>query len=262
MKIIYIYFILTLLFIRQVDGQTINLDGQSIRIGESSESIEKKFDTDIYVWAIDTSNHENSVDIFKYIGDKINGNVVYIARLDFWKDIEYSQNYLKDKKFTHNNSLSSVKKYWDVGLNNNSSTLNFLQKFYSIIEKNGIDEYSIGISTQKSLEPNLEWKVIDLRIRPNVSITIEFDNKNEYRLYEDIWKDNAFSENHYVLVFYDSKLLCGKEKLICKEYSTEDEANKKMRELDWEYISKGLPPVQGKIIRYQDAFTIDLPTDK
>lgn len=246
MKRIYLLFLISLLFSPQFKGQTVDLDGHQMNIGDSFESVKKQFDPKIYRWTTDSSNFTNWVYLYKYNSPK-RGGEVSLAQLNFSFDIK---DFMARKHLTYKYYLHSVQKYWDDGLGSGNGSNDFTRKVFNLIDKNGIDKNSVDINTTKFSEHGADSKSISLKIRPNVKILIEFNGHNNCILSETISKEEDSASYHYVLVYYDIKNLIGKDKFIYSDFPSEKEAENKRDEFDLEYVMKNYPPQQSHILRF------------
>jgi hypothetical protein len=245
MKQLYIILILSLFLTPQYKGQTVDLDGHQIKIGDSFESVKKQFDPKIYHWVTDSANFVNWVYLDKYNNPK-RGGEISIAQLNFSFD---QKDFMSLKHLTYQYYLHSAQKYWDEGLGSNNGSNDFAREIFNLIEKNGIDKNSPDINITKFLEHDADARSISLKIRPNVKILIEFNGHNNCILSETISKEEDSASYHYILVFYDIKNLIGKDKFIYSDFSSEKEAENKRDEYDLVYLMKDYPPQQSRIIR-------------
>ena len=162
----------------------------------------------------------------------------------------------------HKYSLHSVQKYWDNGTSPQNGTNEFAQKIFNIIQRNGIDKYSLDIITTKFSEQGEDSKSISLKICPNVKLTIEFNGKNNCILSETISKEEDTTSGSYVLLYYDAKNLFGKDKIIYNEFPSEKEAEAKKNEFDMGYFMKNYLPPTSRIVRFRNEQLTELPALK
>jgi hypothetical protein len=205
----------------------------------------------------DSSSYPIYSYLYKYIDHKKGGGVESIAQLNF------SFNEKDLKKFNskhHYYPLHSVQRYWDNGTDRNNGTNEFAQKIFSIMENNGIDKYSLDITTTKFSMNGSDSKSISLKIRPNVKLTIEFNGKNNCILSETISQQEDTTSGLYVLLYSDVKNLFGNDKIIFNEFPSEKEAEAKKNEFDMEYIMKNYLPPSSRIVRFRNEQLTELPT--
>ena len=256
MKLLSLIFILSLTFTPKFNAQTINLDNHKVHIGDSFESVKKQFDSKIYKWVTDSSNNSNWSYLYKYIDPKKGSSVESVAQLDFSAGVsDYKALIGKGYKYY----LHSLLKYWDNGTARNNGTNELAQKIFNIIQSNGIDKYSLDISTTKFSEHGVDAKSISLKIRPNVKLKIEFNGSNNCILSETISKEEDTTSGYYVLLYYDAKNLFGKDKIIYNVFPSEQEAEAKKNEFDMGYIMKNYLPPRAQIVRFRDQQLTELP---
>jgi hypothetical protein len=151
--------------------------------------------------------------------------------------------------------LYSIQKYWDNGTAQPKGNNELAQKIFSIMQNNGIDKYSLDITTTKFSDA----KSISLKIRPNVKLKIEFNGGNNCILSETISAEEDTTTGHYVLLYYDAKNLFGKEKIIYNDFPSEKEALAKKNDLDMQYMMKNCLPPRSQIVRFRNEPLIELP---
>jgi len=195
----------------------------------------------------------------KYNDHKKGGGEESIAQLNFSFDVK---DFKKINRSGHMYPLHSVQKYWDNGTSPQNGTNEFAQKIFNIIQKYGIDEYDLGITTTKYGEQGADAKSISLKIRPNVNLTIEFNGKNNCILSETVSQEEDTTSGHYVLLYYDPKNLLGKDLIVSNVFPTEKEALDKKNEFDLEYFMKNYLPPRSRIVRFRNEQLTEMPTLK
>ena len=255
MKLITLIFLLTFTFTGGFMAQTVNLDGKVIHIGDSFESVKKQFDPVIYQWVTDSSNYSNWSYLYKYNIPKGNG-VNSVAQLDFSADVNDLKE-MKDRKYKY--YLHSVMKYWDNGTHKTVGTNEFVQNVFDILQRNGLDKYSLDISTTQYSEHGADAKSISLKIRPNVKIKMEFNGKNNCILSENVSREEDTTSCRYVLLYNDVKNLFGKDRIICIDFPTEKAAMDKKNEYDMEYYMKNFFPPKSQIVRLGNEQLNEMP---
>jgi hypothetical protein len=253
MKLPGFIFILSLIAIPGFYAQTVDLDGHQISIGDTYQSVKMQFDPGIYNWVADTSSYPLYVYLHKYINHKKGGGEEPMAQLYFSIDMKDLKNLKSMKQQEY--PLYSIQKYWDNGTYQTKGNNELAQKIFSIMQNNGIDKYSLDISTTKFSDA----KSISLQIRSNVKLKIEFNGSNNCILSETISPEADTTIGHYVLLYYDAKNLFGNEKIISNDFSSEKEALAKKNELDMEYMMKNYLPPKSQIIRFYDKQLTELP---
>ena len=253
MKLLKLIFILSLISTPEFHAQTVDLDGHKIRIGDSFQSVKKQFDPKVYNWIADTSSYPLYVYLHKYIDHKKGGGDESIAQLNFSIDMKDLKNMKSRKQQEY--PLYSIQKYWDNGTSQTKGNNELAQKIFSIMQNNGIDKYSLDITTTKYSDA----KSISLKIRPNVKLTIEFNGNNNCILSETISAEEDTTTGHYVLLYYDTKNLFGKEKIIYNDFPSEKEAIAKKDDLDMEYMMKNYLPPKSQIVRFRNEPLIEIP---
>ena len=248
--------ILSLTFTPLVNSQIIDIDSHKVHIGDSFESVKKQFDPKIYKWVTDSSNNSNWSYLYQYNNHVKGGGVKSLAQLDFSADVRDFKD-LMGRGYKY--YLHSVHKYWDNGTSLQNGTNEFAQKIFNIIQNNGIDKYSLDISSYKYSGQGADSKSISLQIRPNVKLKMEFNGSNNCILSEIISKEEDTTSVHYVLLYYDAKNLFGKDKVISNDFSSEKEAVAKKNELDMEYAMKNYLPPRSRIVRFLNEQLIELP---
>ena len=251
MKLLLPIIILSLTLAPKFNSQTIDLDSRKVHIGDSFESVKKQFDPKLYKWSTDSSNSSNWSYLYKY-NDPKRGGVEPIAQLDFSAD---SKDLMALKNKTYKYYLHSVHKYWDNGSDQSRGNNELAQKIFNIIQNNGIDKYSLDISTTKYSEA----KSISLKIRPNVTIKMEFNGSNNCILSEVISREDDTSSASYVLLYPDPQNLIGKDKIIYNVFPSEKEADTKKGEYDMEYMMKNYLPPHSQIVRFLNEPLVKLP---
>ena len=256
MKLLSLIFILSLTLTSNFNAQTVDLDNHKVHIGDSFESVKNQFDPKIYNWVTDSSNSSNWSYLFKYNDPKKRGGVESIAQLDFSADVnDFKDLIVRGYKYY----LHSVMKYWDNGTTPQNGTNEFAQKIFNILQSNGIDKYSLDITTTKFPEKSADAKSISLKIHPNVKLKIEFNGKNNCILSETISKEEDTTSAQFVLLYFDTKNLFGKDKIISNVFSSEKEALAKKNEFDMEYAMKNYLPPRSQIVRFCNEKLIELP---
>jgi hypothetical protein len=259
MKLLSLIFILSFTLITKSNAQTIDLDSRKVHIGDSIESVKKQFDPKIYKFITDSSSYPIYSYLYKYINPKKGGGEEPIAQLKFSFDEKDLKGLISRG---HIYSLHSVQKYWDNGTGRQNGTNEFVQKIFDIIQRNGIDKYSLDISTTKFSEQGADSKSISLKISSNVKLTIEFNGKNNCILSETISQEEDTTSGRYVLLYYDTKNLFGKDKIIYNEFPSEKEAEAKKNEFDMGYFMKNYLPPTSRIVRFRNEQLTELPALK
>jgi len=252
MKLSGLIFFLSFTFICNYNAQTVDLDNHKVHIGDSFESVKKQFDPKIYKWITDSSSYPMYSYLYKHINPKKGGGEESIAQLDFSVDV---RDYKILKGSRNNYPLHSVQKYWDNGTAQAKGNNELAQKIFSIIQNNGIDKYSLDITTTKFSDA----KSISLKIRPNIKLTIEFNGNNNCILSETTSKEEDTTTGYYVLLYFDTKNLFGQEKIISNVFLTEKEALDKKNEFDMGYYMKNYLPPRSQIVRFRNEQLTELP---
>lgn len=238
------------------NAQTVDLDDRKVKIGDSIQIVKKLFDPKIYRWTADTTSYPVFVYLYKHIDRKKGGGDESLAQLKFSFD---EKDLMRLKTKNHKYLLNSVQRYWDNGIGAPKGNNELAQKIFKIIENNGIDNYSMGISTTKYGDPSAEAKSISLQIRPNIKLTIEFNGNNNCILSETISKEVDTLSAQYILLYPDSKNLIGKDKIISNVFPSEKEALAKKNEFDYVYMLKNFLPPHSQIVRLNNEELIELP---
>ena len=259
MRLLSIILIISLFLNPKLNGQTVDLDGRKVHIGDSFESVKKQFDPKIYKLITDSSSYPVYSYLDKYIDPKKGGGEEPIAQLNFSID---KKDLGRINGKSHNYPLHSVQKYWDNGAGPRNGNNELAQKMFNIIQSNGIDKYSLGITTTKYSEQGADSKSISLQICPNVKLTIEFNGKNNCILSETISKEEDTTSAQYVLLYSDIENLFGKDKIISNVFASEKEAEAQKNEFDMGYIMKNYLPPHSQIVRIRNEPLIELPQMK
>jgi hypothetical protein len=228
MKLLFTTLIIFIILAPGFNAQSVNLDNHIVNIGDSHESILNQFDPKIYKIITDSSSYPIYSYLYKFNNPK-KGGMESIAQLVFI-----------------NNKINSIQKYWDNGTSRTIGNNELAQKIFNIIQTNGIDRYSLDISTTKFADA----RSISLKIRPNVKLTVEFNGGNNCILSETTSQQEDTTSGHYVLLYFDTLNIIGKDKIITNEFSSEKEAEAKKSDYDMEYIMKNYLPPQSRIIRF------------
>lgn len=224
--------------------QTISLDNINISIGDSLEYVMKKFSVPPYRFITDTSRDHLRYSVYKEIGTYSDNTEIPVQLLGRMYFVYFPAN--NPDHFTK--TLFMVEKVWNSYA---KEPINILKTFSDILEKNNIDKYSLELSLSKNIEPDFVSNTIEVRINSFTTLEIYYRDDDYYEISEVITKNNnLFSDKEYILIFEDTKHFWGGENHIIEYFKSEEDAERRSRELKIPYLVnyENLPNV--KIIRF------------
>lgn len=228
----------------RLECQNINLDNIEISIGDSLESVIKKFATPYYSFQIDTSHNYLRYSIFKRVYNYSDNNELHTKLLGRM----YFAYYSAGVTFYYRKELYQVQKIWN---SNTSKPIDVLRALTAILEKNTIDNYSVELTTLKNIEPDQSSNTIHLQINPNTLLRIYYMDNDYYEISEIVTKnDYKHSKKEYILVFEDAKHFWGEENYIIEYFKREEDAKRRIVDLQIPYVLGSDYLFNYKIIRF------------
>lgn len=255
-KLFLFLLVLPLTFLK---AQNVELDGHSISIGDNLEQVISMFDTSFYRFEIDTLK-PFSIEYVIFKKQQLGSAYQNMVRLYLVGYLYF--NYVSAKITKLQRNLSTAKDLYKIGKVWNSSE-NFdnnsiLQSIFSIIEKEGVDKYSIDISYNKNIEPNHIEKTVDIKLKDNVSLELYYNSIGHYEIIEYITvQDNFFNKYNYFLIFNDPQHLINKsEEFIIKKFNNEKKAEDYATDLALPYLDKGYAVPNFKITKIKNDISL------
>ncbi|MCK9210614.1 MAG: hypothetical protein M0P61_07265 [Ignavibacteriaceae bacterium] len=239
--------LILIIFFQQTYCQTVNLAGVDVSIGDSLNSIQAKINTDFFIFSRvegDSLNDHNKMKQTWVLHDKTPPNNLIAIIYFFAPPIKYWMG-----KTAEQPTVTAIQKFWDYG---NSNVVDVMKKFYDLLEIYGIDEYfNNHISFNKEVEP--DGTSYNINVSTCSWRRIEFSfSKDSFQLSEIITENSYqfFYDKRYCLFFDDYKHYSSKKSdIITESFSHEEAAQRRQRELQLPYLSRGEEIPTSKILR-------------
>lgn len=238
-----IFYVLTILIstilIQQTYCQTVHLGMVNVSIGDSLSAIQSQIDTNFYSFTMGLQEDSFQSWHLYYKKDPPNE----IASLYFFVPFVSPKGHLTQP------ILTSISKVWAT--NDNSSLTDAMIKFYDLLEVCGSDKYYLEkMFWRKSVEPEITSYYVNVPISYWHSIEFNF-SKNSFQLSESISEESYRYDEYTYCVFFDNKKRYATQKsdIITEIFEHEKDAEKRLRELQLSYLSRGEELPSGQIIR-------------